>query len=33
VGQHVLGELLYEFVGSPDDLVSIQRLLGMRGKE
>ncbi|MFO0762728.1 MAG: type VI secretion system protein TssA [Byssovorax sp.] len=32
-GNMSLGELLYEFVGSPDDLVSIQRLLGMRGKE
>jgi type VI secretion system protein ImpA len=32
-GNMSLAELLYEFVGSPDDLVSIQRLLGMRGKE
>jgi hypothetical protein len=28
-----LAELLYEFVGSTDDLVAIQRLLGMREKE
>ena len=32
-GNMSLAELLYEFVGSPDDLVAIQRLLGMRGKE
>jgi type VI secretion system protein ImpA len=32
-GNMSLGELLYEFIGNPDDLVTIQRLLGMRGKE
>lgn len=32
-GNMSLAELLYEFVGNPDDLVAIQRLLGMRGKE
>lgn len=32
-GNMSLAELLYEFVQSPDDLVTIQRLLGMRGKE
>lgn len=31
-GNMSLAELLYEFVGNPDDLVAIQRLLGMRGK-
>ncbi len=31
-GNMSLAELLYEFVGSPDDLVAIQRLLGMRGR-
>jgi type VI secretion system protein ImpA len=32
-GNMSLNELLFEFVSSPDDLVTIQRLLGMRGKE
>jgi type VI secretion system protein ImpA len=32
-GNMSLAELLYEFVGNPDDLVAIQRLLGMRGRE
>lgn len=32
-GNMSLAELLSEFVSSPDDLVTIQRLLGMRGKE
>jgi len=32
-GNMSLAELLYEFVGSTDDLVAIQRLLGMREKE
>jgi type VI secretion system protein ImpA len=32
-GNMSLAELLYEFVGNADDLVAIQRLLGMRGKE
>lgn len=32
-GNMSLAELLYEFIGSPDDLVMIQRLLGMRGKD
>lgn len=32
-GNMSLAQLLYEFVGNPDDLVAIQRLLGMRGRE
>lgn len=32
-GNMSLAELLMELVGSPDDLVTIQRLLGMRGRE
>jgi predicted component of type VI protein secretion system len=32
-GNMSLTELLYEFIGNPDDLVMIQRLLGMRGKD
>jgi type VI secretion system protein ImpA len=32
-GNMSLAELLYEFVGNADDLVAIQRLLGMRGRE
>jgi type VI secretion system protein ImpA len=32
-GNMSLAELLYEFVGNTDDLVAIQRLLGMREKE
>lgn len=32
-GNMSLAELLYELVGSPDDIVTIQRLLGMRGRE
>ncbi len=32
-GNMSLAELLMELVGTPDDLVAIQRLLGMRGKE
>jgi type VI secretion system protein ImpA len=32
-GNLSLAELLMELVGSPDDLVTIQRLLGMRGRE
>lgn len=32
-GNMSLAELLMELVGSPDDLVAIQRLLGMRGRE
>jgi len=32
-GNMSLAELLAEFVGSPDDLVTIYRLLGMRGRD
>lgn len=32
-GNMSLAELLMELVGTPDDLVTIQRLLGMRGRE
>lgn len=32
-GNMSLAELLMELVGAPDDLVTIQRLLGMRGRE
>ena len=32
-GNMSLAELLYEFVGNTDDLVAIQRLLGMRERE
>jgi type VI secretion system protein ImpA len=32
-GNMSLAELLYEFIGTTDDLVAIQRLLGMREKE
>lgn len=32
-GNMSLAELLYELVASPDDMVAIQRLLGMRGRE
>lgn len=32
-GNMSLAELLMELVGTPDDLVAIQRLLGMRGRE
>lgn len=32
-GNMSLGELLYEFIGAPEDLVAIQRLLGMRDRE
>ncbi len=32
-GNMSLAQLLYEFVGNPEDLVAIQRLLGMRGRE
>src|SRR5690606_38548275 len=32
-GNLSLAELLMELVGAPDDLVTIQRLLGMRGRE
>ncbi|HRI67517.1 MAG TPA: type VI secretion system protein TssA [Polyangium sp.] len=32
-GNMSLAQLLYEFVGNPEDLVAIQRLLGMRGRD
>jgi len=32
-GNMSLAQLLTEFIGNPDDLVAIQRLLGMRGRE
>ena len=32
-GNMPLAQLLTEFIGNPEDLVTIQRLLGMRGRE
>jgi len=32
-GNMSLAQLLHEFIGNPEDLVTIQRLLGMRGRE
>jgi type VI secretion system protein ImpA len=32
-GNMSLTQLLSEFIGNPEDLVTIQRLLGMRGRE
>ena len=32
-GNMSLAQLLYEFIGNPEDLVAIQRLLGMRARD